>query len=94
MSDVDACLDVRERMRRRQDGFALVLLMQVSVGTAVQCKGRAVHESAQVVVLVKVSDSFLQLVGVEERLDVGDLEIGLKGKTVTGHMFDYTSSTH
>lgn len=76
--NVDASLDVREGMRRRQSGFALVLIVQVTVGSAVQGEGRTVHEGTQVVVLVKVGDSFLQLVCVKVRLDVGDLEVGLK----------------
>lgn len=46
-------------MRRRQDGFAFVLLMQVTVGSAVKREGSTVHEGPQVVVLVEVSDSFL-----------------------------------
>lgn len=78
MDDVDARLDVREGVRRCQDGFAFVLLVQVAVSAAVQSEGGAVHEGTQVVVLVKVGDSFLQLVGVEVGLDVGDLEVGLK----------------
>lgn len=59
MDNVDARLDVRERVRRRQDGFALVLLVEVAVRAAVQSEGGAVHEGAQVVVLVKVGDSLL-----------------------------------
>lgn len=59
VDDVDARLDVGEGVRRCQDGFAFVLLVQVAVGSAVQCKGSTVHEGSQVVVLVKVGDSFL-----------------------------------
>ena len=59
MDNIDACLDVRESMRRREDGFAFVLLIQVAVGSAVQSEGSTVHEGTQVVVLVKVGDSFL-----------------------------------
>lgn len=58
VDDIDAGLYVREGMGCRQDGFAFVLLMQVPVGSAVQSEGSAVHESAQVVVLIKVGDSF------------------------------------
>lgn len=59
MDNIDACLDVREGMRCCKDGFAFVLLVQVAVGSAVQSEGSTVHEGAQVVVLVKVGDSFL-----------------------------------
>lgn len=83
VNDVDACLDVREGVRRGEDGFPLVLLDQVAVCTAVQRERRAVHEGAQVVVLVKVGDPLLQLVGVEERLHVGDLEVGLEHKKLS-----------
>lgn len=82
MNDVDARLDVREGVRRGEDGFPFVLLDQVAVRSAVQRERRAVHEGAQVVVLVKVGDPLLQLVGVEERLHVGDLEVGLEHKEV------------
>lgn len=77
MNDIDTCLDVGEGVRRCEDGFAFVLLVQIAVCSAVQREGSAVHEGAQVVVLVEVSDSLLQLVCVEERFDVGDLEVGL-----------------
>lgn len=56
---VDPCLDVRESVRRREDGFALVLLVQLAVGSPVQSEGSTVHEVTQVVVLVKIGDSFL-----------------------------------
>lgn len=79
VDDVDARLDVREGVRRRQDAFAFVLFVQVAVGSAVQCEGSTVHEGTQVVVLVKVGDSLLELVRVEEWFNVGDLEVGLKG---------------
>lgn len=78
VDDVDACLYVREGMRRCQDRFAFVLLMQVTVCPAVQSEGSTVHEGSQVVVLVKVGDSFFQLVCVKVRLDVGNLEVGLE----------------
>lgn len=59
VDNVDACLDVREGMRCSKNGFAFVLLVQVAVSSAVQCERSAVHEGAQVVVLVKVGDPFL-----------------------------------
>lgn len=58
MDDVDAGLYVGEGVRRGQDGFTFVLLVQVSVSPAVQREGSAVHEGAQVVVLIEVGDSF------------------------------------
>lgn len=78
MENIDACLDVREGMRGCQDGFAFVLLIQVTVGSAIQSEGSTVHEGTQIVVLIKVRDSFLQLVCVEEGLNIGDLEVCLK----------------
>lgn len=59
MDDIDACLDVREGVRCCEDAFAFVLLAQVAVGSAVQSEGGTVHKGTQVVVLVKVGDSFL-----------------------------------
>lgn len=78
VDDVDPRLDVRESVRRREDGFAFVLLVQLAVGSPVQSEGSTVHEVTQVVVLVKIGDSFLQLIRVEERLDVRYLEVCLK----------------
>lgn len=80
VQDIDACLDVRKSVRRGQDGFALVLLIQVAVRSAVQRERSTVHEGAQVVVLVKVGNPLLHLVRVEVWLHVGDLEVGLKKK--------------
>lgn len=77
VDDVHTGLYVREGVRRCEDCFAFVLLMKVAVCPAVQSKGSAVHEGAKVVVLVKISDSFFQLVSVKVRLDIGDLEVGL-----------------
>lgn len=59
VNNIDACLDVGEGMRCCKNGFAFVLLVQVAVCSAVQSEGSTVHEGAQVVVLVKVGDSFL-----------------------------------
>jgi len=77
VDDVDARLDVGERVRRGEDGLALELLVQVAVGAAVQRERRAVHEAPQVVVLVEVRDAVLHLVRVEVRLHVRDLDEGL-----------------
>lgn len=77
MDDVDARLDVREGVGGGEDGLALVLLVQVPVRPPVQREGGAVDEAAEVVVLVKVSDAVLHLVGVEVRLHVRDLDEGL-----------------
>lgn len=62
----------------RQDCFALELLVQLPVSSAVQREGRAVHETPQVVVLVKVSYPVLHLVRVKVRLHVGYLNVGLE----------------
>lgn len=98
MNNIDACLDVREGVGRGEDGFAFVLLDQVAMRSAVQREGRAVHEGTQVVVLVKIGDPFLQLVSVEERLHIGDLEVGLKHKqrsvTQNMHFSRYGISSH
>lgn len=56
---VDPRLDVRESVRCGEDGFAFVLLVQLAVGSPVQSEGSTVHEVTQVVVLVKIGDSFL-----------------------------------
>ena len=90
VDDVDACLDVWEGVGGGEDGLALVLLVQVTVGAAVQSEGCAVHEGAQVVVLVKVGDPLLQLVCVEEGLHVRDLEAGLLDIQIHTH----TKRTH
>lgn len=78
MDDVDARLDVGEGVRGGEDGLPLELLVQVAVRPPVQRERRAVDEAAQVVVLVKVRDAVLHLVGVEVRLHVGDLDEGLR----------------
>ncbi len=77
MDDVDAGLDVGEGVGGGEDGLAFVLLVQVTVGPAVQRERRTVHERAQVIVLVKVRDALLQLVSVEEGLHVCDLQVCL-----------------
>lgn len=59
VDDVDPRLDVRERVRCCEDGFAFVLLVQLAVRPPVQSERSTVHEVAQVVVLVKIGDSFL-----------------------------------
>lgn len=73
MNDIDAGLDVRECMRGGEDGLPFVLLVQVTMRTAVKRKWCAVHEHAQVVVLVEIGDALLQLVRVEERLCIRNL---------------------
>lgn len=87
VDNIDPCLDVREGVRRCQDGFAFVLLVQVAVSAAVQSEGSAVHEGTQVVVLVKVGDSFLQLICVKVGLDIGDLQVSLKKSSVQLDIF-------
>lgn len=82
MDDVDARLDVREGVGGGEDGLALVLLVQVPVRPPVQREGGAVDEAPEVVVLVKVSDAVLHFVGVEVRLHVGDLDEGLRNRTL------------
>lgn len=78
MDDVDARLDVGEGVGGGEDGFALVLLVQVPVRPSVQGEGGAVDEAPQVVVLVEVGDAVLHLVGVEVGLHVRDLDEGLQ----------------
>lgn len=65
-------------MRRCEDSFTFVLLVQLAMCSPIQSEGSTVHEVTQVVVLVKISDSFLQLIRVKEWLNVGDLKVGLK----------------
>ena len=78
VDDVDACLDVRERVGGGEDGLAFELLVQVPVGTPIQSERGAVDETSQVVVLVEVSDAILHLVRVEVRLHICDLDEGLQ----------------
>lgn len=78
MHDVYPRLDVRERVRCCEDCFAFVLLVQLAMRSPIQSEGSTVHEVTQVVVLVKIGNSFLQLIRVKEWLHVGDLEVGLK----------------
>lgn len=59
MNDVDPCLDVRESVRCCEDCFAFVLLVQLAMCSPIQGEGSTVHEVTQVVVLVKIGDSFL-----------------------------------
>lgn len=81
MNDVYPGFNVRESVGRRQDCFALELLVQLPVSSAVQREGRAVHETPQVVVFVEVSYPVLHLVRVKVRLHVGYLDVGLQEGT-------------
>lgn len=80
MDDVDPCLDVRESVGRGEDGLALELFVQVPVRPPVQGERGAVHETPQVVVLVKVGDAVLHLVRVKVRLHISDLDESLEGR--------------
>lgn len=64
-------------MVRAEQGLAFVLFRQLPVCTAVRCEGRAEQEGAQPVVAVEVGHPVLELVGVEVRFHVGDLDVGL-----------------
>lgn len=78
MDDIDAGLDVGESVGGGEQSLALELLVQVAVRSPVQREGSTEHESAQVVVLVKVRDAILQLIRVEERLHVSQLDVCLR----------------
>lgn len=81
MNDVYPGFNVRESVGCRQDRFALELLVQLPVSSAVQREGCAVHESPQVVVFVKVRYPVLHLIRVEVRFHVGYLNVGLQEGT-------------
>lgn len=68
-------------MGRRQDRFALELLVQLPVSSAVQREGRAVHESPQVVVFVEVRYPVLHLICVKVWFHIGYLNVGLQEGT-------------
>lgn len=84
MNDVYPGFNVREGVGRRQDRFALELLVELPVSSAIQREGRAVHETPQVVVFVEVSYPVLHLVRVKVRLHVGYLNVGLQEGTQVG----------
>lgn len=81
MDDIDPGFNVGEGVGRGQDSFALELLVQLPVSSAVQGEGGAVHEPPQVVVFVEVSDPVLHLIGVKVGLHVGYLNVGLQEGT-------------
>lgn len=81
MDDVYPGFNVRESVGCRQDCFTLELLMQLPMSSAIQCEGRAVHETPQVVVFVEVSYPVLHLICVKVRLHVGYLNVGLQEGT-------------
>lgn len=77
VDDVDPCLDVGEGVGGGENGLAFELFMQVAVRAPVQGKRSAVDEAPQVVVLVKVGDAVLHLVGVKVGLHIRDLNESL-----------------
>lgn len=77
VNDVDAGLDVREGMGGGEDGLAFELFMQVPVCPPIQSERGAVDKTAQVVVLVEVSDAVLHLICIKVWLHICDLDEGL-----------------
>lgn len=65
-------------MGGRQDRLPLELFMQLPMSTSVQGKGRAVHETPQVVVFVKIGNPVLHLVCVKVGFHIGYLNVGLE----------------
>lgn len=92
MDDVYAGFDVGEGMAGGENGFALVLLMQVSMRSAVQRERSTVHKAPQVVVFVKVCDAVLHLVRVKVRLHIRDLNECLSQNTKEMFHTDLTLS--
>lgn len=77
MNDVDPRLDVGESVRSSENGLSFELFVQVAVRPPVQGERSAVDEAPQVVILVKVGDPVLHLVGVKVGLHVRDLNESL-----------------
>lgn len=78
LDDIDASLDVGEGMHGGEDGLPLVLLVELASRPSALGEGRGVHEAPQVEVLLKVCQTVLHLVVIEEGLHVSDLDICLE----------------
>lgn len=52
--------------------------MQLPMCPAIQGEGRAVHETPQVIVFVKIGYPVLHLICVEIRFHIGYLDVGLE----------------
>lgn len=79
MAHMDASLDVRECVIRAQQCLALVLFMQLPMCTPIGCERRAEQKGAQPVVAIEISHPVLELIGVEMRFHVCNLDVGLLG---------------
>lgn len=77
VDDVDAGLDVGERVRGSKDGFPFKLFMQVTMSSSIECEWCAVDKAPQVVVLIKICDAVLHFISVKVRLNIRDLNKGL-----------------
>lgn len=93
MDDVDPRLNVREGVRRGEDGLAFELLVQVAVGPPVQREGSAVDKTSQVIVLIKVGDPVFHLVSVEVRLHVCDLNECLQREAQRCQITSYSTNS-
>lgn len=91
VDDVNACFDVRERVRGGQDGLAFELFVQVPVCPSIQSEGGAVDKTSQVVIFVKVSDPVLHFIRVKIRLHVRDLDEGLQKQRQLSLFIGYIS---
>lgn len=77
VAHADPRLDVGEGVVCAEQSLALVLFRQLPVRTPVGCEGRAEQEGAQPVVAVEVGHPVLELIGVEVRFHISDLDVGL-----------------
>lgn len=77
VAHMDASLDVGEGMVRAQQCLALVLFVQLPVCTPIGCKGRAEQKGAQPVVAVEIGHPVLELIGIEVRFHICDLDVSL-----------------
>lgn len=69
--------DVRKEVCGGEDGFSLVLLPQVTVGSATLSERSCVHESLDAVVLFKECYAMLQFIQVKVWLDIRYLDVSL-----------------
>lgn len=77
MAHADARLDVGEGVVCTEQCLALVLFRQLPVRSPVWREGCAEQKGSQTVVAVEVGHPVLELIGVEVRLHVCDLDVRL-----------------
>lgn len=63
-----------------QDSLSFELFVQLPMSSAIQCEWSTIHESAQIVVFIKIGYPVLHFVSIKVGLNVSDLYISLKNK--------------